>query len=102
MSSIASSAACFTASADVSAALLTASTESFPAFTAASTEQALRAFGEAQNIGIGAMVHPVRVAVSGSGEGPGLFEMLALLGRKRVCARLRGAERALAGHAPVA
>jgi glutamyl/glutaminyl-tRNA synthetase len=41
------------------------------------------------------MVHPVRVAVSGSGEGPGLFEMLALLGRERVCARLRGASRAL-------
>jgi len=35
------------------------------------------------------MVHPVRVAVSGLTEGPGLFEMLALLGRERVCARLR-------------
>ena len=76
--------------------------DGLPEFTAEATEHALRAFGEARNIGMGAMVHPVRVAVSGSGEGPGLFEMLALLGRKRVCARLRGAERALAGHAPVA
>jgi glutamyl/glutaminyl-tRNA synthetase len=41
----------------------------------------------------------VRVAVSGSGEGPGLFEMLALLGRERVCARLRGAARALSSGA---
>ena len=73
--------------------------EALPAFTAESTEQALRTFGEAQNIGIGALVHPVRVAVSGSGEGPGLFEMLALLGRERVCARLRGAERALSSCA---
>ena len=73
--------------------------EALPAFTAESTEQALRAFGEAQNIGIGALVHPVRVAVSGSGEGPGLFEMLALLGRERVCARLRGAARALSSGA---
>jgi len=29
------------------------------------------------------------VAASGLGDGPGLFEMLALLGRARVCARLR-------------
>jgi hypothetical protein len=31
----------------------------------------------------------VRVAVSGLSDGPGLFEMLALLGREKVCARLR-------------
>jgi len=34
-------------------------------------------------------VHPVRVAVSGLTEGPGLFEMLTLLGSDKVCARLR-------------
>jgi glutamyl/glutaminyl-tRNA synthetase len=60
-----------------------------PDFTAESAEAALRAMGEARGSGLGALVHPVRVAVSGMGEGPGLFEMLALLGRDRVIARLR-------------
>jgi glutamyl-tRNA synthetase len=69
--------------------------EALPEFTVESTECALRALGEAQGFGLGAMVHPVRVAVSGSGEGPGLFETLTLLGRERVCARLRRADQAL-------
>ena len=43
--------------------------------------------------GLGAVVHPLRVAVSGIAEGPGLFEMLVLIGRERVCARLRKAAR---------
>lgn len=34
-------------------------------------------------------VHPVRVAVSGLGEGPGLFEMLGILGRERTVSRIR-------------
>ncbi len=67
--------------------------ESLPAFTLESTEAALRALGESMATGIGSLVHPVRVAVSGMTEGPGLFEMLVLLGRERVCARLRQAVR---------
>jgi glutamyl/glutaminyl-tRNA synthetase len=31
----------------------------------------------------------VRMATTGLTEGPGLFELLALLGRERTCARLR-------------
>lgn len=41
-----------------------------------------------QGNGMGPWVHPVRVAVSGRGEGIGLFEMLELLGRDRTLARL--------------
>jgi len=63
--------------------------EALPAFDHAATEAALRAMGEERGIGLGGMVHPVRVAVSGLSDGPGLFEMLVLLGRPRVCARLR-------------
>ena len=37
---------------------------------------------------MGPWVHPIRVAVSGRMEGPGLFEMLELLGRDRTVARL--------------
>ena len=44
-----------------------------------------------QGNGMGPWVHPVRVAVSGRGEGIGLFEMLQLLGKERTLARLRSA-----------
>ena len=44
-----------------------------------------------QGNGMGPWVHPIRVAVSGRTEGPGLFEMLELLGRDRTVARLRKA-----------
>ena len=61
-----------------------------PAFDVAALEQTVHAKGEALG-GLGAVVHPLRVAVSGVAEGPGLFEMLAIIGRERVCARLRKA-----------
>ena len=66
-----------------------------PAFDIQSAHEVLAAMGEARGTGLGAMVHPVRMAVSGLTEGPGLFEMLALLGRDKVCARLRGVARKL-------
>ena len=47
--------------------------------------------GLSQGGGMGPWVHPVRVAVSGRGEGIGLFEMLELLGRERALARIRRA-----------
>ena len=67
-----------------------------PEFTVESTEALVRAeadkVGEdGKPVGMGALVHPIRVAVSGRTEGPGLFEMLALLGRDRVVRRLRAA-----------
>ena len=63
--------------------------EALPAFDAASTEGVVRELaGEG---GMGPWVHPVRVAVSGRQEGPGLFEMLELLGREKTVSRLRRA-----------
>ena len=41
-----------------------------------------------QGNGMGPWVHPIRVAVSGRGEGIGLFEMLQLLGKEKTLARL--------------
>ncbi len=38
---------------------------------------------------LGAFVHPIRVAVSGITEGPGLFELLEVLGRDTTCGRLK-------------
>ena len=44
-----------------------------------------------QGSGMGPWVHPIRVAVSGRGEGIGLFEMLQLLGKEKTLSRLNGA-----------
>lgn len=58
-------------------------------FDVDTTHTVLLQIAEARGVGLGALVHPVRVAVSGVAEGPGLFEMLVLIGQERVCARLR-------------
>ncbi len=60
-------------------------------FTEASTEQALRECADEHEAGAGKLIHPTRLAVSGLSFGPGLFELLALLGQKRVVRRMRRA-----------
>ena len=57
-------------------------------FNASTTEAALRAMAEERGEGAGALVHPVRVAVSGSSEGPSLFHMLDVLGKERILSRI--------------
>ena len=63
--------------------------EALPEFTVEALEALVRGMGEAKGCGMGPLVHPIRVAVSGKTEGPGLFEMLWLLGRERTLRRLR-------------
>lgn len=60
-------------------------------FTAETTEEALRELAEAREAGAGRIIHPVRLAVSGSTAGPSLFEMLVAVGREAVVRRLRRA-----------
>ncbi|NUL81777.1 MAG: glutamate--tRNA ligase [Armatimonadetes bacterium] len=43
----------------------------------------------------GHVIHPVRLALSGRTTGPGLFEMIAALGKERTVARLEQAKRSL-------
>lgn len=50
-------------------------------------------FVSARGVGLGEIVHALRVAVTGKPAGPGMFECLALLGRERCVARI---DRALA------
>ena len=57
-------------------------------FDVASTEAALRQVAEARGLKAGTLIHAVRVAVTGTSVSPGLFEVLALVGRARVLARL--------------
>jgi len=67
-----------------------------PDFDVVSTEAALRAVAEARGIKAGALIHAVRVAVTGKTVSPGLFEVLALVGRLRVHERLAAAVRRIA------
>ena len=61
--------------------------EKLPEWTTAAGEAMVKELS--QGNGMGPWVHPIRVAVSGRMDGPGLFEMLELLGRERTVARLR-------------
>lgn len=74
-----------------------AALEALPGFDVPAIEAAVRALAEARGAGLGALVHPIRVAVSGRAEGPGLFETLWLLGRERSLRRLRGVAAQLRG-----
>lgn len=67
-----------------------------PDFAAPALEADIQGFCAARgDKGMGPVVHPVRVALSGSMTGIGLFEMAELLGRDRACRRLRDAARRL-------
>ncbi len=67
-----------------------------PAFDAADIDQALHRFVEQSGLGFGAVMPPMRIAVSGQQSGPDLAPILAVLGRERVLARIdRAVERFL-------
>jgi glutamyl-tRNA synthetase len=63
------------------------------AFDTATLERETHAYLEERAIALGDIVHAVRVAVTGSAAGPGLFESLSLIGKERC---LRRIDRALA------
>ncbi len=56
-----------------------------------SIEGCVRLLSERWGIKAGKIIHPTRLAVSGRTGGPGLFEMMELLGRDAVVRRLRSA-----------
>lgn len=64
----------------------------------AAIERDCRAFTERLGVKFGSFVHPVRAALTGTDKGPGLFDVLFLLGRDAAVARLL---RAAAGLAPL-
>jgi len=62
-------------------------------FDAATTEQALRSVAQEAGLKAAALIHATRVAVTGRAVSPGLFDVLALMGRRRVISRLAVAAR---------
>ena len=62
-------------------------------FAPADLETLLHAYVTERGVGLGAIIHALRVAVTGKAAGPGMFDCLALVGRERCVARI---DRALA------
>ncbi|MFC1569569.1 glutamate--tRNA ligase [bacterium] len=56
-----------------------------------SLESLIRQTAEQLDIGAGKLIHPIRIAITGMGSSPGLFEVMVLLGRERVIDRLEKA-----------
>jgi glutamyl-tRNA synthetase len=56
-------------------------------------EATIRGLAEELEVGAGKVIHPLRVAVTGLGGSPGIFDVLVLLGRERTLQRV---DRALA------
>ena len=60
-------------------------------FTEASTEALLRAFAEEKGLKAGVLINGTRVALTGQGVAPSLFQVMLALGQQRVARRLQAA-----------
>jgi glutamyl-tRNA synthetase len=58
-------------------------------WSAAATEEAVRAFSERQGVKLGAVAQPLRAALTGRTTSPGIFEVLAVLGKAECIAMLK-------------
>lgn len=66
-----------------------------PSFDAPTLEVLYRTTAESMSLKGGDLIHPTRLAISGIPFGPGLFELMAALGRDTVLRRLRKASEAI-------
>jgi len=57
-------------------------------FTADEIETTMKATAAKLGIKVGAIVHPTRLAVTGSNAGPSLYQLLEVLGKEKVLARI--------------
>src|SRR5262249_22700249 len=63
--------------------------ESTPEWTAAALESALRGVAEESGVAAGKLIHPTRLALTGTTVGAPLFDVVELLGRETVLRRMR-------------
>ena len=75
---------------------LRAALEALEGWTEESCEEAVRQFAEAHDLKLGQVAQPLRGALTGSHMSPGIFEVMALLGREEVLVRLRDVPEAVA------
>jgi len=62
--------------------------EALPDFSATSIEVAFKTFLTDKELGIGAVLLPYRLVLTGVGAGPGMFEISAFLGKEEVLRRI--------------
>jgi glutamyl-tRNA synthetase len=67
-------------------------------FEPISIESAVRGLAEARGVKAATLIHGIRVAITGKTVSPGLFEVMALVGRERARARLRAAVELMASR----
>ena len=60
-------------------------------FTHDATESALRAYSEEQGVKAGLLINAARTALTGQSVGPGMFDIVVTLGRRRTVERLKRA-----------
>jgi glutamyl-tRNA synthetase len=71
--------------------LLTAKLESLESFSQSGLEDVFKAVMDETGLKLGKIAQPVRVALTGKTASPGIFEIIAILGKDRVLPRLRKA-----------
>jgi len=59
-----------------------------PEFDVTTTEASLKSTAAKLGVKVGAVVHPTRLAVTGSNVGPSLYHLLEVLGKEKVLARI--------------
>jgi glutamyl-tRNA synthetase len=81
-------AALLTADAKILLAGIGAELAAVEPWTAETTEQAVRTFAERKGAKLGAIAQPLRAALTGRTTSPGIFEVLAVLGKAESLARV--------------
>ena len=71
--------------------LLVQRLEPLDSWNAVKLEEAVRGLAEEKGISAGKLIHPVRLALTGYGVSPGLFELMEVLGKENVVRRLQKA-----------
>ncbi|RLD14222.1 hypothetical protein DRI50_05775 [candidate division KSB1 bacterium] len=54
-------------------------------------EQSIRSLAEKMGLSAGKVIHPLRLALTGRTTSPGIFELIYVLGKKKVLNRLKNA-----------
>jgi len=54
-------------------------------------EIALKKVAESESVGVGKLIHPLRLAVSGMGGGPGVYDILVIIGKEKTISRINKA-----------
>ena len=62
--------------------------KALPEFTHESIERCVREFAESKGVKPATLIHPLRLALTGKGVGPGLFELMGVLGKDETILRL--------------